>query len=128
MFWKLPLVVGMMLTPFCWPADTSVRISDCFDGDSCTTEFGEKIRLACIDTPELRTGDNRHAAKLARDHIMSLVWNKDVELKRYSMDRYQRTVAEIFIDDQSINEQMVKSGHAEVFEQYKNDCEWTDEY
>ena len=31
-----------------------VFIKDCYDGDTCTTLKGEKIRLACIDTPELK--------------------------------------------------------------------------
>ena len=29
-------------------------IKDCYDGDTCTTINGEKIRLACVDTPELK--------------------------------------------------------------------------
>ena len=32
----------------------TVVIDSCYDGDTCTTTEGEKIRLACIDTPELR--------------------------------------------------------------------------
>ena len=31
----------------------SVTIKSCYDGDTCRTTTGEKIRLACIDTPEL---------------------------------------------------------------------------
>ena len=31
-----------------------VKISSCYDGDTSRTSTGEKIRLACIDTPELR--------------------------------------------------------------------------
>ena len=31
-----------------------VIIKNCYDGDTCTTTKGEKIRLACIDTPELK--------------------------------------------------------------------------
>ena len=30
----------------------SVFIASCYDGDTCTTDTGEKIRLACIDTFE----------------------------------------------------------------------------
>ena len=33
----------------------TVTIQSCYDGDTCTTTKGEKIRLACIDTPELRS-------------------------------------------------------------------------
>lgn len=32
----------------------SVFIASCYDGDTCTTDTSDKIRLACIDTPELR--------------------------------------------------------------------------
>ena len=32
----------------------NVIIESCYDGDTCTTGEGEKIRLACIDTAELR--------------------------------------------------------------------------
>ena len=48
-----------------WPA---VSIHSCYDGDTCTTTTGEKVRLACIDTPELR-GRNADPvpAKAARD-------------------------------------------------------------
>ena len=28
-----------------------IVIKDCYDGDTFTTTKGEKIRLACIDTP-----------------------------------------------------------------------------
>ena len=52
----LPLLAALAL-----PASESalasfpiVFIKDCYDGDTCTTLKGEKIRLACIDTFELR--------------------------------------------------------------------------
>ena len=32
----------------------TVFIKDCYDGDTCTDVKGENIRLACIDTPELK--------------------------------------------------------------------------
>ena len=36
------------------PTLPSVTIQSCYDGDTCATTEGEKIRLACIDTPEVR--------------------------------------------------------------------------
>ena len=33
---------------------TSISINYCYDGDTCTSDKGEKIRLACIDAPELK--------------------------------------------------------------------------
>ena len=41
-------------------ADSSLPnriIKSCYDGDTCTAVDGEKIRLACIDAPELK-GNN----------------------------------------------------------------------
>ena len=32
----------------------SVVIASYYDGDTCTNTTGEKIRLACIDTPEMK--------------------------------------------------------------------------
>ena len=43
-----------------------VVISSCYDGDTCTTSTGEKIRLACIDTPEL--GVNAQSLFLRKKH------------------------------------------------------------
>ena len=34
--------------------EASVVIASCYDGDTCMTATGEKVRLACIDTPEIR--------------------------------------------------------------------------
>ena len=36
------------------PEIGEITIKDCYDGDTCTSSEGEKIRLACIDTPELK--------------------------------------------------------------------------
>ena len=48
----------------------SVVIASCYDGDTCTTTIGERIRLACIDTPEL-LGKRAEPvpARAARDHL-----------------------------------------------------------
>ena len=49
-------LVAVMLLGASAPAAAleTVTIRDCYDGDTCTTTKGEKIRLARIDTPELR--------------------------------------------------------------------------
>ena len=58
----------------------SVVIASCYDGDTCTTTTGERVRLACIDTPEIR-GKNAEPvpAKAARDHLTDLVVGKRLE-------------------------------------------------
>ena len=51
-----------------------IKIKNCYDGDTCTTESGEKIRLACIDAPEIR-GKNADPlkAKASRKFINNLL-------------------------------------------------------
>ena len=59
----------------------TVKIKNCYDGDTCTTESGEKIRLACIDAPEIR-GKNANPlkAKASREFINNLLSNKKVTI------------------------------------------------
>ena len=71
-----------------------VTIQSCYDGDTCTTTEGEKIRLACINTPELRgKKDDLIPAQAARDYLNNLIAGSTVTIRRITEDRYGRTVA-----------------------------------
>ena len=102
-----------------------VEITRCYDGDTCTTTTGEKVRLACIDTPELR-GRNADpvAAKAARDYLRSYLKGKAITIRRIDTDRYGRTVAELFADGANVQEQLVAAGHAEIYRRYAKPCAW----
>ena len=104
----------------------TVKIKNCYDGDTCTTESDEKIRLACIDAPEIR-GKNADPlkAKASRKFINNLLSNKKVTIKRIDTDRYGRTVAEIFIEGTNIQKLMVKNGFAKIHRKYSFQCDWT---
>lgn len=48
----------------------TVRIKSCYDRDTCRTSTGKKVRLVCIDTPELRVKRaDPLRAKTARDDL-----------------------------------------------------------
>ena len=104
----------------------TVRIVSVYDGDTLTLSSGEKVRLACIDTPEIK---GRRAdpvpALAARDHLRSLVLNRDVRIRRITTDRYGRTVAEIYVDGTNVQQAMVASGHADIYWRYADPCPWT---
>ena len=103
----------------------TVLIMSCYDGDTCTTTQGEKIRLACIDTPELRgSRSDPIPAEEAKDFLNDLVAGKRVSIRRISKDRYSRTVAELSIDGVNIQEFMVKKGLARIYERYADPCPW----
>ena len=104
----------------------SVFIASCYDGDTCRSNTGEKIRLACIDTPELRgKRANPVPAKAARDYLRGLVVGRDVGIRRITKDRYGRTVAELFVDGSNVQQQLVAAGHADIYWKYAHQCGWT---
>ncbi len=104
----------------------NVIIESCYDGDTCTTREGEKIRLACIDTAELRGPKSQPTkAKAARDFLNNLIAGKEVFIKRINKDRYGRTVAELSINGKNIQKTMFKSGYAEIYSKYAYQCSWS---
>jgi len=104
----------------------TVTIRSCYDGDTCTTSTGEKIRLACIDTPEMKGRRAQPArARAARDHLQAMVVGRSVGLRRITTDRYGRTVGELFVDGMNVQQAMVASRHAEIYWKYARQCPWT---
>ena len=106
-------------------AKESVVIKDCYDGDTCTTITGEKIRLACIDTPELK--GNRAdpiPAKAARDYLNGLVAGETLDIRRITKDRYGRTVAELSKSGINIQKRLVALGLAKIYKRYASQCDW----
>ena len=102
-----------------------VTIASCYDGDTCRTTAGEKIRLACIDTPELRGAKaDPIPARAARDYLRSFLAGKTITIRRITTDRYGRTVAELFADGANAQEQLVAAGHAEIYWRYAKPCPW----
>ena len=105
----------------------SVVIATCYDGDTCTTTTGERVRLACIDTPEL-VGKRAEpvTARAARDHLRGLVRGKKVGIRRITEDRFGRTVAELFLGTTNVQQEMFVGGHAEILRRYSHQCPWTE--
>ena len=124
----LPIIAALLspTSELTFASLTSVFIKDCYDGDTCTTSKGEKIRLACIDTPELK-GWNADPipAKEARDFVNKLLANQEVSIKRITNDRYGRTVGELFKNGLNIQEMIVENGHGKIYKKYSHQCEWT---
>ena len=103
-----------------------VTIKSCYDGDTCTTTKGEKIRLACIDTPELRgSRADPVPAKAARDYLNKLIAGEQVSIRRITKDRYGRTVAELSKGRMNIQKQLVSKGYAQIYQRYADQCRWS---
>lgn len=120
---SLLLVLGLVRPV---EAIETIVIKSCYDGDTCTAISGERIRLACIDTPELEGNNAKPAPAIAaKYHLSGLLINQRVSIRRITTDRYGRTVGELFVDGMNVQQAMVASGHAKIFWKYASQCPWT---
>lgn len=94
------------------------------DGDSLTVDqSGQKVkvRLGCIDAPELQ---QKPYGEAARNRLKALLPpGTVVDLRAIATDRYGRTVAEVFKGGQSINLIMVQEGQAVIYRRYFEGCQ-----
>ena len=107
-----------------------VKPGSIYDGDTLRVIKGNqelKIRLCGIDTPELK----QTLGIEARDYLRSLIAksNGTVHLIEVETDRYQRTVAELFVplkanpeQEIHLNSAMIEAGYAWHYERYSGNC------
>lgn len=79
-----------------------------------TTEKLIKVRLFGIDAPELKQ-DHGYESKQT---LMNFIKNKDVKIEGKKKDRYGRLIGVVYLNNENINEKMVKTGNAWWYEQY----------
>ena len=94
------------------------------DGDTIVLN-GEKIRFSGIDTPELKQtcmkGDQKvFCGKLAKMFLVKKIGNKTPECIREGRDVYKRTLAECFINGESLSAFLVRSGYAFAYLKYSD--------
>ena len=107
------------------PEIGEITIKDCYDGDTCTSSEGEKIRLACIDTPEIRGKRAKpNEALAAKNFLNEMIKGKKVSIRRVTEDKYGRTVGELSFNGENLQQLLVKEGHAEIYKKYSKPCEW----
>jgi len=96
------------------------RVVGISDGDTITLLVDKntyKIRLAQIDTPEKKQPFGMKSKKILSD----LIYKKDVRAQVETVDRYDRSVADIYLDDKHINAELVRLGAAWVYRKYARD-------
>jgi endonuclease YncB( thermonuclease family) len=97
------------------------QVSRVVDGDTIIVIKGDAkttIRLVGIDAPEVSHAKNQPGQPFSHQstkHLAGLVLNKIADIKSYGPDRYGRALAEVFLDGNNINLEMVKAGLAEVY-------------
>ena len=94
------------------------------DGDTIVLN-GEKIRFSGIDTPELKqtcmNGDQKvFCGMFAKMLLTKKIGNETPECIREGKNAYKRTLAECFINGESLSAFLVKSGYAFAYRKYSD--------
>lgn len=102
------------------------KVIKVYDGDTITIAsklpYNESplyrfpVRLNGIDTPEMKGKDvsdeEKEAAKEAREFVYKLVYNKYVRLENVKNEKYGRILADVYVDDINLNEELLKRRYA----------------
>ena len=92
------------------------------DGDTIVLN-GEKIRFSGIDAPELKqtcmNGDEKvFCGKTAKMLLIKKIANETPECISEGKDAYKRTLAECFVNGESLSSYLVRSGYAFAYRKY----------
>ena len=92
------------------------------DGDTIHLN-GEKIRFTGIDTPELKQtcikeGFINQCGVTAKEILIVKIGDNKVVCISEGKDRYKRTLAECFVNDESLSSYLVRSGYAFAYRRY----------
>ena len=120
---KVILVISISILVFFF-IYTDVKSQDIkiVDGDTIKIN-GEKIRFSGIDTPELKQtclkeGVKNFCGKEAKQILIDKIADNKVTCVREGKDRYKRTLAECFVNDESLSSYLVRSGYAFAYRKY----------
>ena len=92
------------------------------DGDTIKIN-GEKIRFSGIDTPELKQtcikqGVRKPCGMTAKQILIDKIADNNVICVNEGKDQYKRTLAECFVNNESLSSYLVRSGYAFAYRRY----------
>ena len=92
------------------------------DGDTIHLN-GEKIRFTGIDTPELKQtcikeGVINPCGVIAKEILIKKINDNKVECISNGKDQYRRTLAECFVNGESLSSYLVRSGYGFAYRKY----------
>ena len=92
------------------------------DGDTIKIN-GEKIRFSGIDTPELKQncikeGESNPCGITAKQILIDKIGNNKVICISEGKDQYKRTLAECYVNDESLSSYLVRRGYAFAYRRY----------
>lgn len=76
--------------------------------------------MACIDAPETAQGESGAQATLV---LKQLLGAGSLEIRPQTVDRYRRTVAEVYAGGRNVNLELVRMGLAYDYRDYLGGCD-----
>ena len=120
---KVILVISISILVFFFTyADIKSQDIRITDGDTIKVN-GEKIRFSGIDTPELKQtcikqGVKKPCGLIAKQILIDKIADNNVICVNEGKDQYKRTLAECFVNDESLSSYLVRSGYAFAYRKY----------
>ena len=92
------------------------------DGDTIYLK-NEKIRFSGIDTPEIKQTCNKNNETIkcgiqAKELLINKIGNNKVKCVKNGIDKYNRILAECFVNNQSLSKYLVREGYAFAYRKY----------
>jgi micrococcal nuclease len=101
---------------------TSGQVIKVYDADTITIAsklpypetpmYRLSVRLQGIDAPEIKGKDvsdeEKEQAKISRDFLSNLILNKIVHLKNIQNEKYGRILADVYLDNIHLNDELIK--------------------
>ncbi|MFN0197014.1 MAG: thermonuclease family protein [Planctomycetaceae bacterium] len=88
------------------------------DGDTLLLDTGERVRLIGVNTPETKHPDLPvdPLGLEAAEFVVRRVQGKSIELRfdREKVDQHQRLLAYVYVDNQFLNEELIREGYSKV--------------
>jgi endonuclease YncB( thermonuclease family) len=101
----------------------SGKVIKIIDGDTfdilTENQISIRIRMNGIDCPERKQDYYR----VCKNALARYIFGKNVQLITHGIDRYRRTIADVFYNNKNINVAMIKNGFAWHFKKYSSDNE-----
>lgn len=95
-------------------------VSKVLDGDTIELNTGERVRLACIDAPEL----SQPLGIMSRNWLNDMINESDrlVSLESIGRDKWGRNISVVRLKRKIANVEMVSIGMAYGYTRYANQC------
>lgn len=89
----------------------TITVSQVVDGDTIKDTNGNTYRLLGINTPEKQEPYYQEA----KDYLKNLIEGKQVDIENHGKDKYSRTLAYIYFNNELVNQKQLFIGYANLY-------------